>query len=287
MIIWMFEYRMKWSDGMKRSLYCALVVAICLSTCGTAAAAPPDELWFPKPPALAMPTGQVIRVTTVDELFQAANDVQAGGTISLADGRYMMPRYFAITTDNVTLRSESGDRHKVVIDGARSRHGELIGITKASGVTIADLTVQNIKWNGIKINSNLGTGKVTIHNCVLHNIWQRGIKAPAMPKERGDQGPRNCRVQFCLFYNDRPKQFDDDETDTPTTFNGNYIGGIDVKNTIDWTISDNVFLGIHGRTHEGRGCIYISENGRSCTIERNIFIDCDIAIALGNPSRGY
>jgi hypothetical protein len=286
MIIWIFEYRMKWSDGMKRSVYFALVVAICLSTCGTAAA-PPDELWFPKPPALAMPTGQVIRVTTVDELFQAAKDVQAGGTISLADGRYMMPRYFAITTDNVTLRSESGDRHKVVIDGARSRHGELIGITKASGVTIADLTVQNIKWNGIKINSNLGTGKVTIHNCVLHNIWQRGIKAPAMPEERGDRGPRNCRVQFCLFYNDRPKQFDDDETDTPTTFNGNYIGGIDVKNTIDWTISDNVFLGIHGRTHEGRGCIYISENGRRCTIERNIFIDCDIAIALGNPSLGY
>lgn len=247
----------------------------------------PHADWFPKAPSLPDPTGPVIVVKTVDELFQAAENVPPGGTILVADGHYRMPRYFAITTDNVTLRGQSGNRHQVVLDGAGSRHGELLGITGASGVTIADLTIQNAKWNGFKINSNLGADKVTIHNCVIHNIWQRGVKAPAMPKQQGDGGPRDCRVQFCLFYNDRPKQFSDDETDTPKTFNGNYIGGIDVKNTIDWTIRDNVFIGIQGRTREGRGCIYISENGRGCTIERNVFVDCDIAIALGNPSLGY
>ena len=258
-----------------------------LSVCFDAFGAVPDQTWFPKAPALAKPAGQVIRVTSVDELIQASKDVNPGGTILVADGHYMMPRYFAITTNNATLRGESGDRHKVVLDGASSRHGELVGITGATGVTIADLTIQNVMWNGFKINSNLGAEKVTIYNCVIHNVWQRGIKAPAMPKEKGDQGPRECRVQYCVFYNDRPKQFSDDETDTPKSFNGNYIGGIDVKNTIDWTISDNVFIGIQGRTREGRGCIYISENGRGCKIERNIFIDCDIAIALGNPSLGY
>ena len=206
-----------------------LIFAICLTLLAKAYSALPNEAWFPKAKSLEKPSGRAIRVTTVDELFQAANDVKAEGTISIADGHYMMPRYFAITTDNVTLRGESGDRHKVIIDGARSRHGELIGITKATGVTIADLTIQNIKWNGIKINSNLGADKVTIHNCVIHNIWQRGIKAPAMPKAQGERGPRDCRVQFCLFYNDRAKQFADDETDTAESFNGNCIGGIDVK----------------------------------------------------------
>jgi hypothetical protein len=250
-------------------------------------ASPPNQSWFPQAPPLPAPTGHVIKVSTVNELFRAAKTVKPGGTISVADGHYLMTRYFAITTDDVTLRSESGDRHAVIIDGADSRHGELIGITGCSGVTIADLTIQNIKWNGFKINSNLGADKVTIRNCVIHNIWQRGIKAPGMPEEQGDGGPRDCRVQYCLFYNDRPKRFSDDETETPERFDGNYIGGIDVKNTIDWTISDNVFIGIHGRTHEGRACIYISENGRGCTIERNIFLDCDIAIALGNPTLGY
>ena len=246
-----------------------------------------DQPWFPKAPSLPKPSGEVIQVKTVNELFQAAKKVAPGGAILLADGHYMMPRYFELTTDNVTLRGVSGDRHKVILDGASSRHGELVGITGAKGVTIADLTIRNIKWNGFKINSDRGTEKATIYNCVIHNIWQRGVKAPAMPKEKGARGPRECRIQYCLFYNDRPKQFADDETDTADSFNGNYIGGIDVKNTIDWTISDNVFLGIQGRTREGRGCIYISENGRGRKIERNVFIDCDVAIALGNPSLGY
>ncbi|MFP6906604.1 MAG: GDSL-type esterase/lipase family protein [Verrucomicrobiota bacterium] len=247
----------------------------------------PDQPWFPKAPPLPKPSANIIQVKTVNELFQAAKDVASGGTILLADGLYLMPRYFEITTDEVTLRGSSGDRSKVILDGASSRHGELVGITGAKGVTIADLTIRNVKWNGFKINSDRGAEKATIYNCVIHNVWQRGVKAPAMPKEKGARGPRECRIQYCLFYNDRPKQFADDETDTTDTFNGNYIGGIDVKNTIEWTISDNVFLGIQGRTREGRGCIYISENGRGCTIERNVFINCDVAIALGNPSLGY
>ncbi len=271
-----------------------LLRLVCLFVLGSAPfsplkldAAPPHASWFPEVRALPEPDGHVLRVKTVDELLTASKAVQPGGTILVADGHYMLPRYFDLTADNVTLRSESGDRHKVVLDGTNSRHGELVGITGATGVTIASITVQNVKWNGIKINSNHGAERVTIHNCVIHNVWQRGVKAPAMPKAQGDKGPRGCVIRYCLFYNDRPKQFADDETDTDKTFNGNYIGGIDVKNTIDWTITDNVFIGIQGRTREGRGCIYISENGRGCRIERNVFLNCDIAIALGNPSLGY
>jgi len=270
---------------MKRRL--VMFLGLCLVLARLSFAAPPSANWFPKPPPLGKPAGAVVHVSNVKELFQAASKVRAGGTIFIADGHYMMPRYFEIATDNVSLRSESGDRDKVILDGAKSRHGELIGISNCMGVTIADLTIQNIKWNGFKINSDRGAQSVTIHNCVIHNIWQRGVKAPGIRDGSERLSPRDCRVQYCLFYNDRPKQFSDDETDTPKTFDGNYIGGIDVKNTVDWKITDNVFIGIHGRTGEGRGCIYISENGRGCVIERNVFLDCDIAIALGNPSLDY
>ncbi len=264
---------------------CSIVGLCCLLVIQAAAlAAPPQAEWFPQAKPLPAAEGQVIRVANVEELFQAAQDIRPGGTILLADGRYAMPRYFEIATDNVALRSASGNRHAVVLDGAGSRHGELIGITGCSGVTIADLTVANVKFNGIKINSDRGANRVTVHNCVLHNIWQRGVKAPGLRANADKLSPRDCRVQYCLFYNDRPKEFADDETDTSKTFNGNYIGGIDVKNTTDWTISDNVFIGLNGRTREGRGCIYISENGQGCTIERNVFLDCDIGVALGNPS---
>ena len=245
------------------------------------APAPPTRPWHPKAPPLPRPEGQVIRVGSVEELTKAADDVKPGGTILLADGHYMMPRFFAIRTDGVTMRSESGDRDKVVIDGLKSRHGELVGM-KGTGITVADLTIQNIKWNGFKLM--YGAQRITIYNCVIHNIWQRGVKASAVPQDKQELSYRDCRIQFCLFYNDHAKTDKDDDDDR---FGGNYIGGIDVKNTIGWTISDNVFTGIHGKTGEGRAGIYISENGRDCMIERNIFVDCDVAIALGNPSLGY
>ncbi len=248
---------------------------------------PPYQSWFPKAPLLPSPRGKVIRVTSVEELFEAVKNVESGGTIMVADGHYLMPRYLEISTDNVTLRGESGRRERVVIDGIQSRHGELIGITRCSGVTIADLTIQNITWNGFKINSNTNVQNVTIYNCIIHNIWQRGIKGVGVPKEdRENMRPKNCLVQYCLFYNDRAKRFSDDPNDTPENFGGNYIGGMDIMYAKNWIISDNVFIDIQGRTRSARGAIFIWHDAQDCIIERNIIIDCDIGIALGNSHRG-
>jgi parallel beta-helix repeat protein len=267
----------------------SLIISLCFSVAAlpVCQASPPEADWFLQAPSLPQPTGQVIRVNSTEDLYRAASNVHAGGTILVADGHYRLPKYLEITTDNVTLRSEFGNRHEVVLDGSESRHGELLGISECHGVTVADLTIQNVKYNGIKINSDRGAQRVTVRNCVLHNIWQRGVKASGIEKNAERLSPSHCKIEYCLFYNDRPKAFSDDQTDTPKSFNGNYIGGIDVKNTIDWEITNNVFIGIQGRTREGRGCIYISEAGLRCVIERNIFLDCDIAVALGNPSLEY
>ena len=247
---------------------------------------PPSQSWFPKAPALPMPQEQTIEVSNVQELIAALEQVRPGGTILLADGHYMLPHFIEVKTDKVSLRGASGHRRRVVIDGARSRDGELVWITGCSGVTIADLTIQNIKWNGFKINSQTGVHNLTIYNCIIHNIWQRGVKGVKVPeKNREAIRPKNCRIQYCLFYNDRPKRFSDDERDTTKTFNGNYIGGIDVMYAKGWTISDNVFIGINGRTREARGAVFIWHDAQDCIIERNIIIDCDAGICLGNPHR--
>jgi hypothetical protein len=242
-----------------------------------------DQPWYPKPATLPAPTGEIIRVTSVDELFRAADAIKPGGTIFVADGNYLLPRVFDLHTDNVTLRSESGHREKVVLDGKQSMHVELISITRCSGVTIADLTIQNSRANGFKINSDLLATKVKIRNCVIHNIWQRGVKGPGIkPAERERIRPSDCRIEFCLFYNDRAKTFDDDPTDTPKSFGGNYVGGIDAMFAGRWTICDNVFLGIQGRTREARGAVFLWQDAEECIVERNVIIDCDSGICLGN-----
>jgi hypothetical protein len=96
----------------------------------------------------------------VTELFQAARSVKPGGTIFLADGHYNLPSVLTLAVDNITLRIRSGNRHNVILDGAKSRHGELV-LIQGQGITVADLTIQNIKWNGFKIASELGAQRAT------------------------------------------------------------------------------------------------------------------------------
>ena len=244
---------------------------------------PPEQSWFPEAPALPPVHGPNVVVSDVQALVRAVKEAEPGQTILVEDGHYMMPHYVQINKDNVTLRGASGHRERVILDGAKSRHGELLGITACSGVTIADLTIQNIKWNGFKINSQTNVQKLTIHNCIIHNIWQRGIKGVKVPKENRDiVRPKQCRIQYCLFYNDRPKRLSDDAADIAQ---GNYIAGIDVMYATNWIISDNVFVGIQGKTFEGRGAVFIWHTSQDCIIERNIIIDCDVGLQLGNPHR--
>ena len=250
------------------------------------ASRPPSQPWYPKAPPLPPPTGEVIRVATMAQLYEAAAKVKPGGTISLAPGRYVLATPLEIRTDRVTLRGETNDRNLAVIDGsgnAPGAPGEGVRITACTGVTIANLTVENVRWNGIKINSETGVPGLRIYNCVLHNIWQRAVKGVKVPLENREQlRPRACRVEYCLFYNDRPKQFSDDFADTAENFNGDYIGGIDVMFPSGWVISDNVFVGIRGRTHQARGAVFIWQDAWDCTVERNIIVDCDSGICLGN-----
>jgi len=249
----------------------------------SAALQPPRQRWFPKAPPLPPPAGPTLKVSNVQQLIKALDEIQPGGTILLADGHYMMPHYVEITTDKVTLRGASGNPERVIIDGANSRHGELIGLSRCSGVTIADLTIQNAQHNGFKINSQTNVQELTIYNCVIHNIWQRGVKSVKVPKENRELlRPKRCRVQYCLFYNDRPKRLADDPGDIAR---GNYIGGIDIMYATDWVISDNIFVNIQGATREARGAIFIWHESQDCVIERNIIIDCDAGICLGNSYR--
>ena len=182
-----------------------------------------------------------------------------------------MPRCLRIRTDRVTLRGASGNRERVILDGARSQDGESLALHACSGVTLADLTVQNVRHNGIKLNSDSNVQRITIHNCILHNIWQRGVKGVKVPPEQREaMRPQHCRIQYCLFYNDRPKAFPDDPSDTMENFDGNYVGGIDVMYAKDWIISDNVFVGIQGRTRGARGAVFLWHETEDCVVERNM-----------------
>ena len=57
--------------------------------------------------------GEAVR-QPAGRFLQAASRVHPGGTILLADGRYLMPQHVELKTDNVTLRSASGHRERAL-----------------------------------------------------------------------------------------------------------------------------------------------------------------------------
>ena len=239
----------------------------------------------PAAPALPEPTGDIVNVDTAAKLAAAVAGARAGTTILIADGRYALSRPLHIRADRVSLRGKSGDRAKVILDGGGAL-GEAVWLSSCSEVLIADLTIRDVRWNGIKLNSDTGVQKLRIYNCEFRNIWQRAVKAVAVPEANREQlRPKDCRIEYCLFANDRPKKFGDDPDDTATSFNGNYIAGCDLMFATNWTIANNVFRGINGRTGEGRGAIFIWVDSRDCVIERNVIVDCDAGISLGNSFR--
>lgn len=236
----------------------------------------------PAAPPLPKPEGDVVTVDTVAKLSDAVERVRAGTTILLADGRYVLTKPLHIRADRVSLRGKSGDRTKVILDGDGSL-GEAIWLSHCSDVAIANLTVRDVRWNGIKLNSETGVQGLRIYNCEFRNIWQRAVKSVRVPDANREQlRPKHCRIEYCLFVNDRPKKFSDDPTDTATTYGGDYIAGIDLMCAAEWVIRDNVFRGIQGRTGQGRGAIFLWVDSHKCVIERNVIVDCDAGISLGN-----
>ena len=256
-----------------------------LTSLGTAGA----QEWPRVAPSLPKPVGAVVRVTTVDQFTAAVDALKTGQTILLAPGVYKMPRSITIEGVNkVAVRGDSRDRAKVVLDFSESTHTEGVRFQRCRDVILADLTVQNVSQNGIKIDGDLQAEKVTIHNVVSRNVWQRHVKGPKVPS--GPNGKpdysRGHRIQYCLFENDRPKRIGDDpyEDRDPRIFGHNYLGGIDMMNADGLVIADSVFRNLHGKTHEGRGAVFLWINSKDCIVERNLFLDCDQGVCLGNGS---
>ena len=242
-----------------------------------------------KAPALPKPFGKVVRVDKPAELHEALASAEDGTTILIADGTYPIGDVeLRQNVVDVTIRGQSGDREKVVID-CQDKFRMGIILRGAKKVLIADLTIQNTKY-GVFFYGDSDVDGLTVRNVKFHNIWVRGIKG-THPCRKGDRAddlytreqaekirPRNGQVRYCLFIND------DKKVDTNDGFNGDYIAGMDMMMLKNWTIADNAFIGIRGADGGGRAGIFIWVESEDVVAERNVFINCDRGISFGNPS---
>ena len=213
-------------------------------------------------PPLDPPSGPTITVSTVSELQNAVNTATAGDTILVTDGVYNLDGvYLRFDTPNVTLRSVSGDRENVILDGNYITT-EIIQIV-ASNVTIADLTLREAYYHPIHVMST-DSGNTTgtlIYNVHIIDPGEQAIKINPYTGENAlyfpDDGVIACsHIELTAAGRLQIR-------------NNCYTGGVDAHQARDWIIRDNRIEGFwcdDGLSEHG---IHLWRSSRDTLVERN------------------
>ena len=177
---------------------------------------------------------------------------------------------------NVTIRSESGDPTKCVLRGkgwdSPSDQDDILRIGDCRNITVAGLTFTDCHAYGIKVQAEDNPENIQILKCRFRDIGTRAIKGSG-----GRGSAKGGSIRYCHFSNSKvpPAEW---------LHEGNYITAIDMMGLDGWTISDNVFENVRGRTGAARAAIFIWVFSKNVTVERNLIVNCDRGIAFGNPS---
>ncbi|MCA9695280.1 MAG: right-handed parallel beta-helix repeat-containing protein, partial [Myxococcales bacterium] len=207
-------------------------------------------------------------------LPQLVYDAPEGATILLADGTYPIGEPLHFTRDGVSLRSASGEREAVILDGGYGV-GEL-AIIEASDVTIADITLQRAFWHPIHV---YGAGDHTIEGTILYNVrvidpGQQGIKINATADAYfADHGLIACSH---IELTDAGRQ----------QVEGCYTGGIDAHSALGWVVRDNHIEGFWCDAGLSEHGVHFWITGRDTIVERNTIVDCARGVGFGLGQNG-
>ena len=118
---------------------------------------------------LPAPSGAIIEVTPsqAGSLQSILDAARPGDTVQFADGLYSLPETLALRIPGITLRSKSGNRLGVVLDGGYAI-GDVL-LVQRSDITIADLTLTRSQWHLVHIVPD----GATLAGTVLHNLAWR------------------------------------------------------------------------------------------------------------------
>lgn len=215
-------------------------------------------------------------VSNTSGLQNAINTATGPKTIWLQTGTYSVDTsgWITVTNPDITIRSLTGNRDDVIIQGVGMGPKPGFGIqVYESRVTIADLTIRDVGYHTIQVNKTVGR---TTDDCLFHNIRCIDAGQQLFKSSGGDM--YDGIIQCSTFEY------------TTTLDSGCYTNGIDLVGTHGWIIRDNIIRNIKGNGCLAGPAILIwpaSGTGLVCSdsiVERNLVIDCDMGIAFGNPS---
>lgn len=226
-------------------------------------------------PALDPPSGPVVRVDSAGAIARAVAEIESGTTIVIEPGDYVLERTIHLFGGlrDVAIRGATGDPADVVLRGPGMEdpeygsvpHGVLI--SDVEGVVVADLTLRDVWFHTVQVQGEQGARDVTLYNLELVDSGEQFVKVSSAgpPGPYADGGLVACSR---LAYTDRARD--------------DYTNGVDVLAGSAWTVRDNIFERIRAPEGQLAGpAVLMWRNTIGSVIERNVFVDCDRAIALG------
>jgi hypothetical protein len=221
----------------------------------------------------------IIAPNQAGQLPDIVANAKENDTILLEPGKYSISTTLNFAADNVQLRSTTGNRGDVVLDGGYVRQGgpgvgEVIAI-RASNITISDISIAHAKWHAIHLApSNRNIENVLLDNLHIYDCGQQLIKANPAGSASNIYYVDKVTLQNSLI------EFVDNNLMEPSgdTY---YTGGLDAHATQDWIVRDNVFRGINNNGKLMEHAIHFWRKGRNVTVERNLIINCYRGIGFG------
>lgn len=227
------------------------------------------------------PHATVVEAGPGDDLAARVRGAASGTTVLLRPGVYRLGAALQFTRDDVTLRSATGRREDVVLDGDAAGAGAPSGFTaeiiavSASRITLADLSVRHARHHAVHAYAPAGrtVAGLRLRNLHLSDCGQQIVKVNSNggdPLHWVDSGTVEC--SFIGFA---------DNSVMEPMAGGYYTGGIDIHGGRGWAIRANRFANIQreGRTMEH--AVHLWSKSRDCVVEGNRFEDVYRAVGLG------
>ena len=224
------------------------------------------------------PGGEIANISTVEQLLAAVEAANQGGSIDLilADGTYRLPQMLWVSADNVHVRSASGNRDSVILqgDGMTGSVSQIFGVA-GKNFTVENLTLSLVSTHAIQVHGELDADNVAVKNVRFTDTGEQMLKVSVDVNDLSVGGD-NGLVENCLFEY------------TAGVGPQYYIGGIDAHNADSWIVRNNVFISIKSPADDmAEHAIHFWNNSRNTLVEKNRIINCDRGIGFGLGDMGH
>jgi len=226
-------------------------------------------------PAAALSTARVsaatITVSSVSELRSAVAAAAPGDVIELTDGVYQWTESTLVTISdksNLTIRSQSGNRAAVVLQGAGINGGTqfVFKLYRSPHFTAENMTLRDVYWHCVQVNED--SDYCTLRNLVM---WDAG-EGPVKVTSPGHSGPYSDYglIEDCVI-------------GYTTQGMRDVVEGIDIVGSVGWVIRNCEFYNVtKGPDPDLVGYGFFAKgNSQDTVVEGCYFENCDIPLSFG------